>query len=108
MKIWIAKRLIDRAVDDNKDIPAWITRLMERDENLRAYEASQRALVNRLRSDSSGWVLKSSIDASVAGGTPQVVKQPRFSAPLVVVFLSVGLAYQTHCVASSLWYCLPF
>jgi hypothetical protein len=100
MKIWIAKRLIDRAVDDNKDIPAWITRLMERDENLRAYEASQRALVNRLRSDSSGWVLKSSIDASVAGGTPQVVKQPRFSAATIAA-LTTALCLL---VAAALWF----
>ena len=100
MKMWIAKRLIDRAVDDNRDVPAWIARQMERDDTLRAYEASQRAVADRLRSDSYGWVLKSSNDASVAGGTPQVVKQPRFSTASIAA-LTTALCLL---VAAALWF----
>ena len=103
MKKWIAKRLIDRAVDDNQSVPGWVARQMERDDNLRAYETSQRAVVDRLRSDAHAWVLKSSNDASVAGGTPQVVQQPRFST-VSIVALTTALCLL---VAAARWLSRP-
>jgi hypothetical protein len=56
MRLWLARRLIDRAADDDRVLPDWVGRLTERDPELRAYDRSSRAMVRRLRQDSGPWM----------------------------------------------------
>lgn len=60
MKTWIAKKLIDRSIDDNRPVPEWVDRLIATNPLLRQYQVEQQDLVAQLRSDAPGWLVESS------------------------------------------------
>lgn len=56
MRSWIARWLIDRAIDDDREPPAWVCRLIERDAELREYARGAKRTVRMLRGDAEEWV----------------------------------------------------
>lgn len=103
MRIWIAKLLIDRAIDDSRDTPAWVQRLLAEDSRLRDYEQSQREVVRRLRSDAEGWVLKSSEAIPHRLAPRQGSKRARVSRGEAIVMMTAACVL----VASLLWLTQP-
>jgi hypothetical protein len=57
MKQMIAKYLINKAIDDGRELPNWLKRMADADPTLAAYESAQRELISRLRSDSNAWAV---------------------------------------------------
>ena len=63
MKYWIARWLIDRAADDDRSLPGWVEKLLERDESLRDFQRATRMTVERLRGDAADWITAFDLDS---------------------------------------------
>lgn len=94
MKTWIAKKLIDRSIDDNRPVPEWVDRLIESNPLLRQYQVEQQSLVARLREDAPGWVVESSCaaPASISNAPDPVASKNRTSQVALAVAACALLA----------------
>jgi hypothetical protein len=76
----IAKWFISRSIDENRPIPDWLARWVDRNHDLKQFELQSRQLGHRLKSDAPGWIASQALPASEElAGRRQFVTPQRVS-----------------------------
>jgi hypothetical protein len=73
----IARWLISRSIDEDRPVPVWLRRWIDRDEELRQFETQSRQLEGRLKDDACGWIASQARSSEAFTGSATSVGRQR-------------------------------